>query len=289
MSGGRLPDFVIIGAMKSATSTLHTQLEAQPGFFMSTPKEPNFFSDADQWARGLDWYEGLFAGARADDIRGESSTHYTKLPDLPDALPRLRAHVPDARLIYVMRHPIDRLVSHYRHGWSERAMGASIDEAVDAHPALIDYGRYAMQVTPWLDAFGKARVLPVFFEHMLRHPQAELERVCRFLDYPGAPTWQEGVRENVSAQRLRDSAWRDAIVRNPLVTALRRAFVPQAVRDRIKSTWQMREKPVLGPAALAKVTAAFDADLALLGALLGTPLDCAGFKARVADRPLDWV
>ncbi len=77
----RLPDFIIIGAMKSATSTLHNQLSAQPGIFMSTPKEPNFFSDDDIYNQGLSWYSGLFSDANARDICGESSTHYTKLPD----------------------------------------------------------------------------------------------------------------------------------------------------------------------------------------------------------------
>ena len=115
----RLPDFIIIGAMKSATSTLHNQLSAQPGIFMSTPKEPNFFSDDEIYSRGLSWYKGLFSDAKPDDICGESSTHYTKLPDYPDTIARLKSAVPQPKLIYVMRHPIDRLVSHYIHQWSE--------------------------------------------------------------------------------------------------------------------------------------------------------------------------
>ena len=59
----KLPHFLVIGAMKSATSTLHNQLAAQPGIFMSTPKEPNFFSDDTVYAQGLAWYHGLFSGA----------------------------------------------------------------------------------------------------------------------------------------------------------------------------------------------------------------------------------
>jgi hypothetical protein len=285
---GRFPDFVIIGAMKSATTTLHVQLESLPGFCMSTPKEPNFFSDADQWAKGLDWYKGLFADARPGDLCGESSTHYTKLPDLPDALPRLAEHVPDAKLIYVMRHPIDRLVSHYVHGWSERTIAGPIDEAVDRYHALIDYGRYAMQITPWLEHFGKDRVLPLFFERMLSHPQAELERVCRFLGYEGTPAWQD-VRDNVSAERMRTSPLRDAIVFNPLVSFVRLNFIPPSVRERIKGLWRMRKKPVLGDAARARAAAAFDADLAVLGPMLGIELDCVSFKKKVVERPLDWV
>lgn len=287
---GRLPDFIIIGAMKAATSTLQVQLGAQPGIFMSTPKEPNFFSDAANWALGEDWYRGLFADAAPGDLCGEASTHYTKLPTLPDTLPRLRAMLPEARLIYLMRHPIDRLVSHYSHGWLERSMAGSIDEAVARHPELVDYGRYAMQIAPWIAAFGKDRVLPVFMEHMLAEPQAELERICRFIGHDGAPLWQQDAEaQNVSRERLRDSRLRDAIVYHPLVSAVRRNLVPQGVRNWIKRGWQMKAKPELGAETLAKVTAALDADLALLGPMLGTTLDCASFKTVVRAKALDWA
>ncbi len=79
----RLPDFIIIGAMKSATTTLHGLLASQPGVFMSTPKEPCFFSDDEVWARGVGWYASLFEAAPAGALLGESSTHYTKLPTYP--------------------------------------------------------------------------------------------------------------------------------------------------------------------------------------------------------------
>lgn len=285
---GRLPDFVIIGAMKSATSTLHVQLAAQPGFCMSEPKEPNFFSDADQWAKGMDYYQGLFAAAAPDDLCGESSTHYTKLPDLPDALPRIARHLPQARFIYVMRHPIDRLVSHYVHGWTERTVEGPIDQAAARYPELIDYGRYAMQITPWLERFGPDAVLPVFFERLLAHPQTELERVCRFLGYAGQPLWQHGTHDNASDQRLRKSPLRDAVVNNPIVTLVRRGLVPQSVRNRVKTLWQMREKPVLGDAEKARLSAIFDEDLAALGALLGADLNCANFVSSVRDNALEW-
>ncbi|MBO9714531.1 sulfotransferase [Sphingomonas sp.] len=289
MTSERWPDFVIIGAMKCATSTLHVQLAAQPGFWMSNPKEPNFFSDPEQWAKGLDWYKGLFAGAGAVDLCGESSTHYTKLPDLPDALPRVAEYLPDARFIYVMRHPIDRLVSHFIHGWSKRDMDGPIEDAVKRHPALVDYGRYAMQITPWIERFGQDKVLPVFFERLTAHPQAEFERICAFLGYAGAPVWRPDLRDNVSEQRMRSSPLRDAIVKNPLATFLRRTFVPQAMRDRIKSQWQMRERPELSAEARAGLETLFDPDLARLGAMLGTPLSCATFKETVRARSLEWA
>ena len=111
------PDFILIGAMKSATSTLHAQLAQQPGIFMSTPKEPNYFSDDQQYALGEDWYDNLFAAAKPGELCGESSTHYTKLPDYPHTIERMKKRLAAPRLVYVMRHPVDRLVSHYIHQW----------------------------------------------------------------------------------------------------------------------------------------------------------------------------
>ena len=103
---GRLPDFIVIGAMKCATSSLHNRLAAQPGFFMTEPKEPCFFSDDEVWAKGIEWYEGIFADAPEGARCGESSTHYTKLPTYPKTVDRMRRHVPDARLVYVMRSTV---------------------------------------------------------------------------------------------------------------------------------------------------------------------------------------
>lgn len=290
MTAPGLPDFIIIGAMKAATSTLHMQLAAQPGIFMATPKEPNFFSDPDRWALGFDWYRALFSGAKPRDLRGEASTHYTKLPTLPDALPRLHAAIPQAKLIYMMRHPVDRLVSHYSHGWLERSIEGPIDAAIDRHPELIDYGCYAMQIRPWLDSFGAGAILPVFAERMAAAPQQELERICRHIGYAGAPLWSDGLAaQNVSADRLRDSVWRDRLVDNPPARSLRRALVPRSIRDRIKRHWQMPEKPVLSDASIRRLHEIFDCDLAQLGPLLGTRLDCANFRTIVRERSLDWA
>ena len=170
----RLPSFVIIGAMKSATSTLYEQMRLQPGIFLPELKEPNFFSDDAQFQRGMAWYCSLFAEAKASDILGEASTHYAKLPTYPQTISRMREHLPVPRLIYVMRHPIDRLVSQYIHQWSEGEISGTISDAVDAHPELLAYSRYAFQLAPYFEAFGRSAVLPVFFDHVLDNGAAEL-------------------------------------------------------------------------------------------------------------------
>jgi hypothetical protein len=284
-----LPNFLVIGAMKCATTTLHEQLARQPGIFMTTPKEPNFFSDDDVYARGIGWYQSLFAAGAEASLRGESSTHYTKLPTHPHALERIRRHLPNPKLVYVMRHPIDRLVSHYVHEWSEKRIAVPIDEAVERHPALVDYGRYAMQLRPYLEAFGPARVLPVFLERLQAAPQVELARVCAFLGHSGEPRWHEdAARRNTSSERLKKSRMRDTIVKPPLLRALRRRFVPKGVRERVQDLWRMKERPGLSDVRRAWLEQRFDAELAELGGWLGIPLSCRSFAATTADRAFSW-
>jgi hypothetical protein len=285
-----LPDFVIIGAMKCGTSTLHAQLAAQPQFFMSEPKEPNFFSNDEIYAKGEAWYRSLFAKAPAGAIRGESSTHYTKLPTYPKTVERLASLIPHAKFIYVMRDPIDRLVSQYIHEWTQGVITCSIDEAIDKHPELIAYSRYAYQLEPWIARFGKDRILPVFFERMTAAPDAELNRIADFVGAKSKVAWRSDLEaQNVSVERIRRFPGYSLIVENPVATTLRRALVPRAVRDRIKSNLQMRERPELSPSARARLACAFNDDLALIGERLGARIDAENFKAQAKARAHDWV
>ena len=286
----RLPDFMIIGAMKCATSTLQVQLARQPGLFMSEPKEPNFFSDDEQYARGLDWYAGLFAGADFSALCGEASTHYTKLPTYPHTVERMRRDLNGVKLIYVVRHPIERLISQYVHEWTERTVPDSIDVAVRQCPRLVDYSCYGMQLKPYLEAYGRDSVLPVFFERLAIEPQQELERICRFIGYSETPHWcPEFEYRNVSSQRLRKSRVRDAIVWNPVVTWLRRRFIRQSWRDRVKAVWQMQRRPQLRSDTEAYLRSVFDEDLAELGGWLGVQLSCDNFNRVSSAGGLEFV
>lgn len=284
------PDFIIIGAMKCATSSLHEQLALQPGIFMTELKEPNFFSNDEQYAKGMEWYLSHFAPAKPDDICGESSTHYTKLPTYPQTIARLRQHFPNVKLIYVMRHPIDRLISQYIHEWTEKVISVNINQAVNEYPELIAYSQYSMQLKPYFETFGKERVLPVFFERMIAHPQAELERICQFIGYKGKPVWDEQLNaQNISTERMRKSAWRDFLVEAPGLKQLRRWFIPKSFRTWVRSLWMMKKKPELEPQQIEKLQVIFDQDLAILGSWLGISLNCKNFKTVVKNEPKNWV
>ncbi len=275
----RLPDFMIIGAMKSATSTLHNQLSAQSGIYMSSPKEPNFFSDDDIYNRGLGWYTGLFSDAKPGDICGESSTHYTKLPDYPQTIERLKAAVAQPKLIYVMRHPIDRLVSHYMHQWSQGVISCDINQAIDRYPELINYSCYGMQIAPYLEAFGPDAVLPLLFDDLRDNKDTTLESIGLFLGLKTPLRWVDSLgRDNVSAQRIRRFPGYQLLVNSKPMSWIRRNLVPQSIRNQIKSKLSMQQRPEISPDQYQKLTAIFDRDLQILGEWLGVELTCEIFR-----------
>ncbi len=285
------PDFIVIGAMKSATTTLHEQLSRQPGVWMSRPKEPNFFSDDAIYAQGLSWYSSLFREAGPSDVRGESSTHYSKLPRHPRTVERMVRHLPRLKLIYLMRHPIDRLISQYVHELTAGRIRAGLSETLERHPEMVDYSRYAMQLQPYLDVYGFENVLPVFFSRLINHCQGALERIGRFLEIPGVLNWDWTLEpQNQGKDRLRPSPIRERLVQAPVLSALRKRVIPNGWSQTLKEMWRADLDPPTLPAHVtARLREVFDADLAQLGSWLGITLDCETFHETTLARPLDWV
>src|SRR5690606_26127042 len=124
-----MPDFLLIGAGKCGTTSLHYYLQQHPQIFMSAVKEPNFFAleqaqavnpeeDLQQffhypWAvKNLEAYKALFASAESNQLKGEASTMYLYMPEAPQ---RIKYYVPEVKLIAVFRQPAERLYSRYLH------------------------------------------------------------------------------------------------------------------------------------------------------------------------------
>lgn len=274
-----LPDFLIIGAMKCGTTTLAAQLAAQAGIFMTTPKEPNFFSDDDVFARGLAWYAQLFRDAGPGELRGEASTHYTKLPTYPDTVARMRAVLPQPRLIYMVRDPIERAVSHYIHEWTEGRMSGDPAAAFETCPELVAYGRYAMQIAPYIEAYGPQAVLLTSLERLKAEPNAELRRVGAHLGMATPPVWQTDLAaQNVSSERFRKLPFHGLLVGNPVARTLRHVLVPKSVRERIRQARSFGQRPELSAGLMARLRDTFAPDLARLSEMFpGVDL---GFEAR---------
>jgi len=264
-----LPDFILIGAMKSGTTTLAKQLELQSGVFITQPKEPNYFSDDDVFAQGPDWYSALFDAAAPGDLKGEASTHYTKMPTYPQTLARMQAALPhDLKLIYMIRNPIDRAISHYIHEWSEGRLGKNATAAFENTTDMIAYGQYAMQIEPFIEAYGRESVFLTSLEQIKLDPDEEFKKICAFLGAPAGSAWQHDLPpQNVSAERSKPLPFQKLLVDNPVSEALRRSLVPKSLRTWVRQKRSMDSRPHIPETLIKRMEHVFIEDRARLADL----------------------
>lgn len=182
------PNLFIIGAMKSGTTSLHEYLDTHPQIAMSEEKEPGYFVAELGLPKGEAWYLSRW---RRDDREyryfGESSTHYTKLPLYQGVPERLFQFNPQARLIYIMRNPFDRIVSHYWHALRDQYHGGELRpllKAVKEDPGYLAFSDYATQLEPYFDRFGREALLTLTFEALIENPQREVDRIYDWLGLP---------------------------------------------------------------------------------------------------------
>lgn len=175
-------DFLLIGAAKSATTSLSNALSQHPDICFSDPKEPQFFSE-NNWNNNLDHYHSLFK-KKAAKLYGEGSTNYSKFPHYNKTIHQdIFNYNPNMKIIYMMRHPIDRIISHYIHSYNRGHEPIDdINIALTSNNHYIDTARYAMQIEPYISYFGKPNVLMLFFDDFISKPQRLLDTTFDFLD-----------------------------------------------------------------------------------------------------------
>ena len=177
-----LPTFLVIGAMKAGTTSLYHYLRAHPQVFMPAIKAPEFFVAESNWTRGIDWYRRLFVLTGAEAVAlGEASNAYTKYPQFAGVPQRIAAHIPDARLVYVVRDPIQRIWSHYRTRVREGSEKAPIERAVFDNPIYLDFCRYSVQLQQYLEYFPQEQLLVITSEDLREVREATMRRVYGFL------------------------------------------------------------------------------------------------------------
>jgi len=179
---GKLPNFLLIGAMKAGTTSLWHYLRGHPQVFMPAVKEVMFFDPRHKWERGVDWYERQFEEAPDEAVAlGEASTSYTKYPVVRDVPSRIASVVPEVGLIYMVRHPVERMQSHYLYALSRGKESRPIEQAFAEDPAYLDISRYGLQLEQYEPYFGRDRFL-LLDSRDLRNDRVEtLRRVFRFI------------------------------------------------------------------------------------------------------------
>jgi Sulfotransferase domain len=176
-----LPNLIVIGAARCGTTSLHRYLGEHPEVFMAEKKELAFFVEELEWRRGVDWYESQFP--EGSPVRGETSPQYAVYPRYKGVPERIASLVPEARLIYVVRDPFERLRSQYAlhlaFGHGSRSLRDIV--AGPERTLYVDTGRYWTQLERFLDHFPREQILVVDFDDLERDPAGLMHSVFRFL------------------------------------------------------------------------------------------------------------
>lgn len=193
-----LPNFIIVGAPKCGTTSLHHYLRQHPEVFVSDVKEPRYFlletgPDGAETRLDPDFpqksfhihvktmaeYTGLFSEANGQTAVGESSTYYLYSPV---ALSRIRETMPEARLIFALRNPVGRAYSDYLMHVRQGKEARPIEESLVAGRHYVEYGRYDHYLAGWYDAFDPAQIKVVLFDDLTTQALEVFQDVCRFLE-----------------------------------------------------------------------------------------------------------
>lgn len=202
----------IIGAMKCGSSTLHDLLARHPEICMSREKEPAHFIGPEaiarlQPSRTKRWwttedYHGLFHSDAATRIWGESSTFYTQLPESSGVAERIHAYNPGARLIYIVRNPFARAVSHYHHNYREGHERRAIVDALAADARYLDMSDYAMQLAPFRGRFPDEQIRLIVLERFQQRQVETLYPIYDWLEVMRPPATSGNHAVNVTADRV---------------------------------------------------------------------------------------
>ncbi|GGN57712.1 hypothetical protein GCM10011349_36550 [Novosphingobium indicum] len=241
------PNFMVIGAAKAGTTSMYHYLKKHPEVFMSPIKEPFFFGDDQHYANGLDFYlNKFFPKAESYPLRGEATPSYLHMPH--EVIPRLQDAFGDTlpKFIVMLRHPVMRAWSHYRHrnrvGEDLKSFYDSlIEEQAAGFPHPTGYaagGFYASKLKLWIDAFGAERFHVLRLEDLESQMQTEMEAIWRFLGVEAPAVEIEASRHNVAATPKSKLLMRLISGNGPHKYIIRRLMPVTVVRRRVMTHLQ---------------------------------------------------
>jgi hypothetical protein len=279
MKQQRLPSFIVIGAAKAATTWIARQLSARDDVFLPGP-EPHYFSR--EYARGADWYAGLFANAGAEQLVGEKSADYLSDRNVPA---RMAALLPAVKLIAQLRNPVDRAYSDYcmlfRRGQVNGDIDTCLDRARTPQPRFLDDGLYARHLARFLDHFPREQLKIVLHEEIDREPLRVIGEICATLGLDAdVPVAVPERRVNDGSAAVMPRALRS------LPPPVKKVVAPLRGKPVFESLRSMFARPVryppLGGDVRKRLEAFYADDVEQLGRFLGR--DLSGWVAP-AEQP----
>jgi hypothetical protein len=287
-----LPTFIVIGTAKGGTTAMYWYLDEHPSVFMSEVKETNFFAyGVDQAGRLLYGdpdvhrfpvrtqaeYERLFAGAGSAGAIGEASPLYLECPQAPG---RIRALVPDVRLVCMLRQPVDRAYSDYL--MYLRRRGRPFDPERELTPAArwarpdsrwMQVSRYGEQLARYYETFPRDRLMVTLFDDLRRDPLGLVQSVYRFVEVD--PTFAPDFETPHAAGGVPANRWLEGLFSSQALLSAVRPLLPTQAANWVRRLRQrnMRKPPALPPALRTELTAHFRDDIRRTSDLIGRSLE----------------
>jgi Sulfotransferase domain len=284
----KLPNFLIIGAMKCGTTSLHNYLDLHPDISMAPGKELNFFARQGNWDKGVGWYESQLGNGAL--VRGESSPSYTFYPFARGVPERAAELIPDAKLIYMVRDPIDRIVSHYVHrvaaGRETRSLGQVVEtleqelasdppepDVLWATPGYLSRSLYHLQISRWCERFPASSIMVIDQQQLQADRSKVLGSVFAFLGVDDSFASADFDTRFNSSEGKRLVSPFGARVRATRAASLARFAPPfvrrQAARAFVRAFDHKVERPALTAAERDRVRELLAADVERLRAFTG--------------------
>jgi hypothetical protein len=244
----KLPNFLVIGAMKCGTTTLYNDLATNPEIFLPDKELNALISDQVLTVDGKDRYAQRYRKAAEFQCCGDVSTEYSKLPDIPGVASRAKQILSGSlKIVYLVREPVSRCLSHHRHMSNtsgDGRMGPDINQEIHIHPSLIAYSQYAMQLRPWVESFGLDAVRLIRFEDYIQQRRETVTSLGEFLGVCPRPelidpdqVYNQSENRHVAAgswhKVLASSIYRDFV----------RPILPTTVRERFRTALLPKAKP----------------------------------------------
>lgn len=283
-----------MGVAKSGTTNLHSLLAAHPQVFMSTPKEPHFLASpmatpaaayALNTVHDETSYLALFANA-TEPIRGEASTSNWWWPRMAR---RIDSFSPGARVIVVLRDPVDRAFSHYLNDLRDQhEVRPFKDTLVDERPGeaamrwgdpliRIELGFYADRLRGFREVFGE-RLLPLVYEELFASGHDPLAEIAPFLGIDPTPPRDTAPGSAArNSHRMAKGGVAQAILRSRAVRQVARRVLPAGARARgYEAMLRSAPRPQLDPISASRLADLYRRDAAETEELFGGPLPWLG-------------